>query len=100
MNTFVLEIFDNSGSKCTFYTVHQDEHEYSETDKFFLKFEKKKKFKRSVLELASFINLISTKHGAKSYFFKFENKAQALPPSRKYKIDEVVINYKKFPSRP
>jgi hypothetical protein len=38
MNTFALEIFDDQGQVCTFYTVRWEDAILSETDKFFQKF--------------------------------------------------------------
>jgi len=39
MNIFALEVFDDEGEQCTFYTVRWDESSISETDKFFEKYE-------------------------------------------------------------
>ncbi len=39
MNTFALEIWDDEGSKCTFYSVRWDDAEENETDKFFNKYD-------------------------------------------------------------
>ena len=80
MNTFALEIFDNQGQVCTFYTVRWEDATLSETDKFFQKFRYNEQLKNSLRELASFIEVvIGDEHGALEYFFRFENAAQALP---------------------
>lgn len=100
MNTFVLEIFDNLGQVCTFYTVRWEEAALSETDKFFLKYEKDSTFQRPLQELAKFLsNKIGDEMGALKVFFRFENAAQALPPSGTYKVEDIYINYANFPLR-
>lgn len=100
MNTFVLEIFDDQGQQCTFYTVRREDAELSETDKFFMKYENDSRFKRPMQELATFISRkIGDEFGALEEFFRFENAAQALPPSGTFKVDGIYINYGKFPLR-
>ena len=99
VNSFVLEIWAEE-SKCRFYTVRQLEEEYSETDKFFLKYKDEPNLKRSISELANFIvKYIGQKTGALNYFFRFENRAQALPPISKYKFSQLEIETKDFPLR-
>lgn len=99
MNTFAIEIFDDTGSLCTFYTVRWMESEISETDKFFCKFEVGK-FETALQELAKFLSVvIAEEYGADKCFFRFENEAHALPPSGKYRVDEILINYSNFPLR-
>ena len=79
MNTFALEIFDDQGQVCTFYTVRWEDTTLSETDKFFQKFRYDEQLKNSLRELASFLEeVIGDEHGALEYFFRFENAAQAL----------------------
>lgn len=100
MNTFVLEIFDNEGSLCTFYTVRWDHLGLSETDKFFQKFSKEKQLQRPLQELAKFIEVvIGNEKGALDDFFRFENQANALPPKGKHKVEEITIDYRDFPLR-
>lgn len=100
MNTFALEIFDDQGQVCTFYTVRWEGEELSETDKFFVKYENDCTFQRPLQELAKFISKkIGNEMGALAYFFRFENAAQALPPSGKHKVEDVYINYGNFPLR-
>lgn len=100
MNRFALEIFDDQGDVCTFYTVRWEDAELSETDKFFLKYENDSTFGRPLQELVKFISKkIGNEKGALAYFFRFENTAQALPPSGKYKVEEAYINYGNFPLR-
>jgi hypothetical protein len=100
MNIFALEIFDDQGKACTFYTVRWEGAEFSETDKFFQKYEKDTNFQRPMQELAKFISKkIGDEMGALDYFFRFENAAQALPPSRIYKVEDLIINFGNFPLR-
>lgn len=99
MNTFELEIFDE-GKICTFYTVKWENAELSETEKFFVKYENDSTFQRPLQELAKFISKkIGDEMGALEDFFRFENAAQALPPSGNYKVDKITINYGNFPLR-
>lgn len=100
MNTFAVEIFDDTGKHCTFYTVRWDEAELSETDKFFKKYEDHKEFGDSLMEMASFLHeVIANEYGALDVFFRFENAAQALPPKGKYQIGELQVNFFNFPLR-
>ena len=100
MNIFALEKFDDQGSRCTFYTVRWEEEEWSETDKFFNKYESDTNFGRPIQELAVFLTKkIGNDVGALEDFFRFENTAQALPSSGKHKVGEITINYGNFPLR-
>lgn len=100
MNTFALEIFDDQGQVCTFYTVRWEDAELSETDKFFVKYENDSTFQRPLQELAKFIsNKIGDEMGALEDFFRFENAAQALPPSGTHKVEDLYINFGNFPLR-
>ncbi len=100
MNTFALEIFDDQGQVCTFYTVRWEEAGLSETDKFFQKFRYDEQFKHSLRELASFLEVvIGDEYGALEDFFRFENTAQALPPSGTHKVEDLYINFGNFPLR-
>jgi len=100
MNTFGVEIYDDEGKYCTFYTVRWLDTELSETDKFFEKFRNDERLKGSLKELAVFLeSVIANKYGARKDFFRFENMASALPPSREYKVEKVNISYNNFPLR-
>ncbi len=100
MGTFALEIFNNEGNACTFYTVRWENAELSETDKFFVKFRNDVIHKNSLQELAKFLDIqIGEKKGALKEYFRFENAAYALPPAGAYLIEEISISYSHFPLR-
>jgi len=99
VNTFVIEIWAKE-PLCCFYTVRLESSEYSETDKFFIKFKDDERLQRHLQELASFIsNYIGQEKGALEPFFRHEGKANALPPSKTYRIETVSINYHESPLR-
>ncbi len=100
MNTFALEIFDDQGLVCTFYTVRWEDAEHSETDKFLVKYENNTTLQRPLQELAKFISSkIGDEMGALEDLFRFENIAQALPPSGTHQVDNLYINFGNFPLR-
>ena len=100
MNIFALEKFDDEGRRCTFYTVRWAEGEQSETEKFFEKYFADERFKSATQELADFISRkIGDEVGAMKCFFKFEDQAEALPPSGNHKVGEVTFNFNGFPLR-
>lgn len=100
MNTFALEIFDDQGKLCTFYTVRWEDAELSETDKFFLKFSNENQLKQALQELAKFLEVvIGNEYGALEDFFRFENNAHAIPSAGTYKVEDIYINYGNFPLR-
>lgn len=100
MNIFTLEVFDDEGSRCVFYTVRLDGQELNETDKFFAKYEEDEVLGQALMDLAAFLfKKIAMETGASKYLFRFENNAQALPPAGFHKVGEVSINYQGFPLR-
>lgn len=100
VNNFALEIYDDEGEKCAFYTVRWVDSGISETDKFFMKYENSSKFKHYLQELAIFLTKkMGSETGALEDFFRFETKAHALPPAGIYNVDEININYDHFPLR-
>jgi len=100
VNTFVLELCDDQGELCSFYTVRWEDSERSETDKFFMKYENDINLQRPLQELAQFIaKKVGTEKGALMDFFRFENEAHALPPSGTFKVGDLSINYGNFPLR-
>lgn len=101
MANFALEIFDDEGEKCVFYTVKYDGEDVSEAEKFFEKFYYDLDFKPFAEELAKFINLsIAEKYGAIDDFFRWEKQAHALPPKPNIKIEiEEIAILTDFPLR-
>lgn len=100
MNRFVLEIFDDESRVCTFYTVRWEDAKLSETDKFFAKYENDSNLQLPIQELSKFLfKKIGDETGALGDFFRFENAAQALPPSGTHEVQELSINYDNFPLR-
>jgi hypothetical protein len=100
VNIFAIEPYDDEGSQCAFYTVRWDDAEKNETDRFFQKFENDERLQRSIQELAKFLTIvIAEEYGALDDFFRFENKAQALPPAGDYQLGEVAFNFGDFPLR-
>lgn len=95
-----MEIWDDEGECCTFYTVKWSDLVGSETDKFFIKYKSHSRFERQIQELAKFLEIaIGNKYGALIDFFRFENVAQALPPAGEYSLGEVVLTCNRFPLR-
>ncbi len=102
MSNFVVELWDDEGSKCTFYTVRWDEAETNETDKLFSKYENESSaLHHSANELLLLIlDVIGDKYGALDDFFdRMENNAQALPPRPKRHISEIYQLGVQFPLR-
>lgn len=101
MNNFVLEIWDDEGQKCTFYTARWADSDESETDRFFNKFDKLPEYKFYTQQLISFVlDSIGDDHGAIDVLFnRFENEVVGLPNKGKAQIDEIVFLYPNFPLR-
>jgi hypothetical protein len=105
MNIFVLEIWYDEGSICTFYMVRylDNDHEInSETDQFFDTYTSSEhQFQINGYELFRLITeSIANKYGATDDFFdRVENKAQALPPKPKMYVEEIKEMGSQFPLR-
>lgn len=105
MNTFALEIWYDEGNICTFYTVRfisEEDDTPSETDKFFDKYAvPEHQFEDEAFQLFRLITeSIGNKYGAIDDFFdRIENKAQALPPKPKERLEEIKELGKNFPLR-
>ena len=101
MNTFELEIWDNEGRKCSFYTVKKDESSVNETDKFFAKYENHPTLQDAANELLAFIlYTIGEDHGANNLLFnRFENEVIGLPVKGRVKIYELTYHFPDFPLR-
>ena len=101
MNTFVLEIWDDEASKCTFYSVRWEDAKENETDKFFNKYDSKTELKQATQELLSFIlDSIGEDYGAIDPLFnRFENEVVGLPNKGKVTVGEIIFLYPNFPLR-
>lgn len=101
MNSFVLEIWDDEGAKCTFYTVRWDEADDNETDKFFAKYDAVPELKSEVQQLLSFVlDSIDDDHGAIDILFnRFEQEVTGLPNKGKANVNGIVFLYPNFPLR-
>lgn len=101
MNSFVLEIWDDEGAKCTFYTVRWDETNDNETDKFFVKYNAVPELKSEVQKLLSFVlDSIGDDHGAiDTLFNRFEQEVVGLPNKGKVNVNGIVFLYPSFPLR-
>jgi hypothetical protein len=105
VNTFALDIWYDEGDYCTFYTVRklsESEDIPSETDQFFDKYAiPQSHFEEEAYQLFRLITeSIGNKYGAIDDFFdRIENKAQALPPKPKYRINEIKEIGRQFPLR-
>lgn len=101
MNTFVLELWDDEGLFCTFYTVRWDEKESSETDIFFDRYDNLIEYEEATEELLSFIlHAVGDRHGAIDELFnRYENEVTGLPSKGKLELGSLVYHYPKFPLR-
>jgi hypothetical protein len=101
VNIFELKIWDDESRLCTFYTVHIDETEENETDKFFLKYENSAKYGAAAQELLQFVLLaIGEEQGAVDALFnREENEVEGLPCHGKVKKDGKEYHYPGFPLR-
>lgn len=101
MNKFVLEVWDNEASKCTFYTLRREDAKQNETDKFFSKYNDLPEFKLSTQVLLSFLlDSIGEDYGAiDALFNRFENQVTGLPNKGKVAIGEIVFLFPDFPLR-
>lgn len=101
VDTFVLEIWDDEGEKCTFYTVKWDGTDNNETDLFFEKYDSISEYKLATQELLSFVvYAIGNVHGAIDELFnRDENEVTGLPTKGKQKIKNNLYYFPNFPLR-
>lgn len=102
MNRFELQIWDDECRRCSFYTVLKDGAQYSETDKFFLRFEDEENefHEESNIILRLIQRSIGEKYGAVIDFFdRHKNLAQSLPPKPKRSIRDIEEIGIHFPLR-
>lgn len=100
MNSFTVEILDDTGAKCKLFTVRKENASKSETEKFF---EKRKTtliaFDRKFKELTNLlIQVIAQEDGALPEYFREEREADGLPKGEMEFNDEVVT-FANFPLR-
>lgn len=101
MNNFVLELWDDEASKCTFYTVRWEDAKENETDKFFIKYDAIPELKLFAQHLLSFIlDVIGEDYGAIDPLFnRFENEVIGLPHKGKVELGEIIFIFPDFPLR-
>ncbi len=101
MNNFTVEIWDDEGAKCTFYTVRWDEARDNETDKFFAKYNAVPELKSEVQKLLSFVlDSIGDDHGAiDTLFNRFEQEVVGLPNKGSANVNGIVFLFPNFPLR-
>lgn len=101
VNIFALEIWDDEGAKCTFYTVKYDGIDANETDLFFDKYDSIAAYKQANQELLSFIiYAIGNDHGAVDELFnRDENEVKGLPVQGKRTVENITYHFPEFPLR-
>ncbi len=105
MNNFVLEIWYDEGSACTFYTVKWGDgtdETVSETDKFFDTYAVPgHELEEKAMQLFRLITeSIGNRYGAIDDFFDREERAaQALPPRPKRRVEAIMQLGLHFPLR-
>jgi hypothetical protein len=101
VNNFVVELWDDEASKCTFYTVRWIDAEQNETDKFFVKYDSIPELKGATQQLLSYVlDSIGEDHGAiDALFNRFENEVVGLPNKGKVNIGEIIFLFPNFPLR-
>jgi len=101
VNIFVLEIWDDEGAKCTFYTVRWDDQEISETDRFFERYEFDPQYADQSSRLLYFVlQVIGEDHGALDRLFnRPENEVKGLPSKGKVRVQDFEYSFPNFPLR-
>lgn len=79
MNRIILIKEFKRFKKVTFYTLRYEESNISETDKFLDRFMNNTDFKEDFDDILNYIEEIGER-GAEAKYFRFEGKAEALPP--------------------
>jgi hypothetical protein len=101
VNIFALEVWDDEGKKCTFYTVRWEDTGDNETDKFFNKYDAIPELKLAAQQMLSFVlDSIGDDHGAiDALFNRPENEVTGLPNRGKVTIRQILFAYPNFPLR-
>jgi hypothetical protein len=98
VNTFALELWDDEGSRCIFYSVRWTDSVENETNKFFNRFRDKDHpdHESAVILYHLITHNIGERFGAADAFFdRLEDQAQALPPrpKRVFGIEELTFPF-------
>lgn len=101
MNTFALEVWDDEGKKCTFYTVRWEDSDKNETDRFFDKYDAIPDLKTATQQLLSFVlDSVGDDHGAiDALFNRPENAVTGLPNTGRVTVKQILFAYPNFPLR-
>jgi len=101
VNIFALEIWDDEGAKCTFYTVKYEDYKKNETDLFFEKYDAMAEYKEANQELLSFVLFaIGNDHGAIDELLnRDENEVKGLPAQGKQTVKNITYYFPEFPLR-
>ncbi|WP_184549790.1 hypothetical protein [Mucilaginibacter sp. FT3.2] len=101
MNIFALEIWDDEGQKCTFYTVRWDDSDENETDRFFDKYDTIPELKTATQQLLSFVlDSVGDDYGAiDALFNRPENEVTGLPNTGRVTVKQILFAYPNFPLR-
>jgi hypothetical protein len=101
VNIFALEIWDDEGQKCTFYTVRWEDSDENETDRFFNKYDSIPELKTATQQLLSFVlDSVGDDHGAiDALFNRSENEVTGLPNTGKVTVKQILFAYPNFPLR-
>lgn len=87
VNSFVTIQLFASFDRVNYYTFKVDGQESSEAEKFFDTFADNPDVEDDLNILATWMKEIGNRRGAYARYFRCENKADALPPPRKYMTD-------------
>ncbi|MDP4132318.1 MAG: hypothetical protein Q8939_19340 [Bacteroidota bacterium] len=101
MNTFTLEVWDDEGEKCSFYSVRKEDATMNETDKFFNRYYAIPELKTAIQQLMSFVlESIGNDHGAVDVLFnRYENQVVGLPNKGKAVLGNISFLFPNFPLR-
>ena len=101
MNIFALEVWDDEGKKCTFYTVRWEDSNDNETDRFFNKYDAIPELKTATQQLLSFVlDSVGDDHGAiDALFNRPENRVTGLPNTGRVTLKQILFAYPNFPLR-
>jgi hypothetical protein len=101
VNNFVLELWDDEGSRCSFYSVRWLDQKLNETDRFFEKHEQITQLEDPLQKLLSYIlDAIGDDHGAIDELFnRDDNEVSGLPLHGKVSLGNVKFHFPNFPLR-